>query len=279
MVGQCAESVARLPPPPQLLYAFFTQNVLSSGSLTDSAGHILVVDDEASIRQVLKTTLEAFGFTTDEVSNGEEALRLLRRKKFEVVLLDLNLLGMSGFDTCAEMRRIAPGLSILVLSVRDSQDDKVLALDSGADDYITKPFHISELIARLRAAVRRTRLFGNNTPGSISVGEIDLDPVRRIVRKGTRVIHLTPKEFDLLHYLMAHAGLPVTHQRLLQAVWGAEHGNELEYLRTFVRQLRIKLESDPAKPKYLITEAYIGYRFRGVQDEGPMSAPAPESSE
>jgi len=238
--------------------------------LTDSAGHILIVDDEASIRQVLKTTLGAFGFNTDEVADGEEALRLLRRKKFEVVLLDLNLLGMNGFDTCAEMRRIAPGLSILVLSVRDSQDDKVLALDSGADDYITKPFHITELIARLRAAVRRTRLFGNNTPGTIAIGEIELDPARRIVRKAGQVVHLTPKEFDLLHYLMAHAGLPVTHQRLLQGVWGAEHGNELEYLRTFIRQLRIKLESNPANPKYLITEAYIGYRFRGPQEEDAM---------
>ncbi len=227
----------------------------------------MVVDDEASIRQVLKTTLAAFGFSTDEVADGEEALRLVRRKRFEVVLLDLNMLGMGGIETCTEMRRIAPGLSILVLTVRDSQDDKVLALDAGADDYITKPFHISELIARLRAAVRRTRLYGNNTPGGISIGEIELDPARRIVRKSDQVVHLTPKEFDLLHYLMAHAGLPVTHQRLLQGVWGAEHGNELEYLRTFVRQLRLKLEDNPAKPVYLITEAYIGYRFRGPQDE------------
>jgi two-component system, OmpR family, KDP operon response regulator KdpE len=240
--------------------------------LTDSAGHILVVDDEASIRQVLKTTLGAFGFSTDEVADGEEAIRLLRRKKFEVVLLDLNMAGMNGFETCAEMRRIAPGLSILVLSVRDSQDDKVQALDSGADDYITKPFHITELIARLRAAVRRTRLLGNNTPGGLSIGEIELDAARRTVRKASQVIHLTPKEFDLLHYLMAHAGLPVTHQRLLQGVWGAEHGNELEYLRTFIRQLRLKLEDNPAKPRYLITEAYIGYRFRGPQEEDAKDA-------
>lgn len=246
-------------------------------ALTDSAGHILVVDDEASIRQVLKTTLTAFGFSTDEVGDGEEALRLLRRKRFEVVLLDLNMLGMGGFETCTEMRRIAPGLSILVLSVRDSQDDKVRALDAGADDYITKPFHISELIARLRSAVRRTRLFGNNTPGGIAIGEIELDSARRIVRKAGQVVHLTPKEFDLLHYLMAHAGLPVTHQRLLQGVWGAEHGNELEYLRTFIRQLRLKLEDDPAKPTYLITEAYIGYRFRGPQVDSPSSVVHSES--
>jgi two-component system KDP operon response regulator KdpE len=242
------------------------QAVYSLLNLTDSAGHILIIDDESSIRQVLKTTLHAFGFTTDEVPNGEEALRLLRRKKFEVVLLDLNMLGMSGFETCSEIRRIAPGLSILVLSVRDSQDDKVQALEAGADDYVTKPFHISELVARLRSAVRRSRLVGNNTAGVISIGHIDLDPARRTVKKSNQVVHLTPKEFDLLHYLMAHAGLPITHARLLQGVWGAEHGNELEYLRTFIRQLRIKLEDNPGKPTHLLTEAYVGYRFRGPQD-------------
>jgi two-component system KDP operon response regulator KdpE len=174
--------------------------------------------------------------------------------------------GMGGFEACTEIRRIAPGLSILVLSVRDSQDDKVQALEAGADDYITKPFHISELIARLRSAVRRARLLGNSTGGIISIGKIDLDPARRTVKKSNQVVHLTPKEFDLLHYLMANAGLPITHARLLQGVWGAEHGNELEYLRTFIRQLRIKLEDDPGKPTHLITEAYVGYRFRGPQD-------------
>jgi two-component system KDP operon response regulator KdpE len=235
-------------------------------NLTDPAGHILIIDDESSIRQVLKTTLTAFGFTTDEVANAEDALGLLRRKKFEVVLLDLNMAGMGGFEACTEIRRIAPGLSILVLSVRDSQDDKVQALEAGADDYITKPFHISELIARLRSAVRRARLLGNSTGGIISIGKIDLDPARRTVKKSNQIVHLTPKEFDLLHYLMANAGLPITHARLLQGVWGAEHGNELEYLRTFVRQLRIKLEDNPGKPTHLITEAYVGYRFRSPQD-------------
>jgi two-component system KDP operon response regulator KdpE len=256
---------------------FLSSTSYDFDSLTDSAGHILVVDDETSIRQVLKTTLSAFGFTSEEVSDGKEAVLLLRRAKFDVVLLDLNMPGMNGFDACAEMRRMAPGLSILVLSVRDSQDDKVKALDAGADDYITKPFHISELVARLRSAVRRTRLFGNNTPALLSIGQVELDPARRVVRKGDQVIHLTPKEFDLLHYLMAHAGLPVSHARLLQSVWGADHGNELEYLRTFVRQLRLKLEDNPAKPSYLITEAYIGYRFRG-QQEKPLKAEANSDS-
>ncbi len=243
--------------------------------MTESAGHILVVDDESSLRQVLKTTLSAFGFSSDEVVDGKQALLLLHRTKFDVVLLDLNMPVMDGFDACAEMRRLAPGLSILVLSVRDSQDDKVKALDAGADDYITKPFHISELVARIRSAVRRTRLFGNNTPGVISIGDITLDPIRRIVKKLNQMVHLTPKEFDLLHFLMAHAGLPVTHARLLQGVWGAEHGNELEYLRTFIRQLRLKLEDNPAKPAYLLTEAYIGYRFRSQHESSYGLDPAP----
>lgn len=231
------------------------------------------MDDEASIRQVLRTTLGAFGFTTEETPDGAEALRLLRRKKFEVILLDLNLNGMQGLDVCSEMRRISPGISIVILSVCDSQDDKVKALDLGADDYITKPFHISELVARLRSAVRRTRLSGNATQCSLTVGEIELDPARRTVKRAEQTVHLTPKEFDLLHFLMAHAGLPISHHRLLKAVWGAEYGSELEYLRTFIRQLRLKLEDDPAKPKYLITEPYIGYRFLGPNEESITTPP------
>jgi len=234
--------------------------------LSDSAGYVLIVDDEPTMRQALRTTLAAFGFDIDEAPDGEEALRLLRRKKFEVVLLDVNMPGMGGIETCREMRRLAAGLSIVMLTVRESQDDKVRALDAGADDYVTKPFHISELTARLRSAVRRARLFGNKSAGVISIGEIDLDPERRTVKKANHAIHLTPKEFDLLHYLMAHAGMPITHARLLRAVWGAEHGNELEYLRTFVRQIRLKVEDNAAEPTYLLTDAYVGYRFRGAED-------------
>ena len=150
----------------------------------------------------------------------------------------------------------------MVLSVRDREDDKIAALDHGADDYVTKPFHIRELTARVRAAVRRAQVLEGNTNTAICIGDIDLDPARREVHKGGVFIHLTPKEFDLLHYLMAHAGLPITHSRLLNAVWGPEYGDEVEYLRTFVRQLRKKIEDDPAAPKYLLTDIQIGYRFR-----------------
>ena len=186
---------------------------------------------------------------------------MVRTAPFDAVLLDINMPGMGGLETCREMRRISPGLSIIILTVRESQDDKVHAFEAGADDYLTKPFHISELTARLRSAVRRTRLFGNNTPDRVSIGEIDLDPVRRTVKKKNRLLHLTPKEFDLLHYLMTHAGVPVSHAQLLRAVWGADHGSEFEYLRTFVRQIRLKIEDNPSSPTYIQTAAYVGYRF------------------
>ncbi len=149
-----------------------------------------------------------------------------------------------------------------MLTVRDNEDDKVEALDAGADDYVTKPFPVRELVARVRAAVRRSQAPAGQSNVAISIGDITLDPARRLVQKQGQAVHLTPKEFDLLLYLMKHAGLPVMHARLLSAVWGPEYGNELEYLRTFIRQLRKKLEDDSAHPKYLLTDSHIGYRFR-----------------
>jgi two-component system KDP operon response regulator KdpE len=178
------------------------------------------------------------------------------------VLLDINLPGIDGLETCRRLRRLHPRIAILMLTVRDSEDDKVQALEAGADDYVTKPFHIRELTARVRAAVRRAQALEDNTSDSIRIGDIQLDPARREVQKAGNFIRLTPKEFDLLHYLMAHAGLPITHSRLLQAIWGPEYGDEVEYLRTFMRQLRKKIEDDPASPKYLLTDIHIGYRFR-----------------
>jgi len=147
-----------------------------------------------------------------------------------------------------------------MLTVQGSEDRKVEALEAGADDYITKPFQLRELIARLRTAVRRNKAF-DAQEAVIVVGEVLLDPARHVVQKKGRTLHLTPKQFELLHFLMANAGRPVPHAKLLRTVWGPEYGEELEYLRTFVRQLRIKIEDDPANPKYLMTEAHIGYRF------------------
>jgi two-component system KDP operon response regulator KdpE len=226
-----------------------------------SHGKILIVDDESSIRRALHNTLHGMGFNVDDASNGEEALQIVREEKYDVVLLDINMPGIGGIRACREMRRSLPRLGILMLTVRDSEEDKVAALDAGADDYITKPFNIRELAARIRAAVRRSSASHVDPDAEIRIGNIELDPARRLVRKAGEPVHLTPKEFDLLRYLMAHAGLPITHARLLHAVWGPEYGGELEYLRTFVRQLRKKLEEDPAEPAYLLTDSHIGYRF------------------
>jgi two-component system, OmpR family, KDP operon response regulator KdpE len=240
--------------------------------MTQSRGNILIVDDDAAIRRALCTTLEAFGFQMEQASTGEDALALVRANQFDAVLLDMNMPGMGGMATCRELRRLTPVLPILMLTVRDSQDDVVRALDAGADDYITKPFHVAELTARLRAAVRRHRA-SDSSGGILCFGDLELDATRRTVKKSGRSIHLTPKEFDLLHYLMANAGIPVPHARLLQAVWGPEYGGELEYLRTFIRQLRTKIEDDPSRPTYLVTAPYIGYRF---SEAAASSAMAPQ---
>lgn len=234
----------------------------SHSSAAGAPGKILIVDDDASVRRALHTTLHTLGFATSEASGGEEALMLARTAPYDVVLLDINMPGLDGLETCRQLRRLLPRVAILMLTVRDGEEDKVQALEAGADDYVTKPFHIRELTARVRAAVRRAQALEDNANAVIRIGDIELDPARREVHKSGNFIHLTPKEFDLLHYLMAHAGLPITHGRLLNAVWGLEYGHEVEYLRTFMRQLRKKVEDDPANPKYLLTDIQIGYRFR-----------------
>jgi two-component system KDP operon response regulator KdpE len=235
--------------------------------LRQSHGKVLIVDDESSIRRALHITLQGMGFDVDDASTGEAALHLVREAGYDVVLLDINMPGIGGIRACREIRRSLPRLGILMLTVRDREEDKVAALDAGADDYITKPFNIRELAARIRAAVRRSSASHVDPDAVIRIGNIELDPARRLVHKAGEPVHLTPKEFDLLRFLMAHAGLPITHARLLHAVWGPEYGGELEYLRTFVRQLRKKLEDDPAEPAYLLTDSHVGYRFAEAKPE------------
>jgi two-component system, OmpR family, KDP operon response regulator KdpE len=235
---------------------------LNGSSNKTAQGSILIVDDDASVRRAVQITLQTLGFSTSEASGGEEALRLARAAPYDVVLLDINMPGLDGLETCRQLRRVLPRIAILMLTVRDNEEDKVSALEAGADDYVTKPFHIRELTARIRASIRRVQVLEDSKAASIRIGDIELDPARREVSKAGNIVHLTPKEFDLLHYLMAHADLPITHGRLLQAIWGPEYGHEVEYLRTFVRQLRKKIEDDSSAPKYLLTDMKIGYRFR-----------------
>jgi two-component system KDP operon response regulator KdpE len=228
--------------------------------LSQSHGKVLIVDDDSSIRRALRNTLHGMGFEVEEASTGEEALDLVRKVEYDAVLLDINMPGMGGIEVCRIMRKASPRLPILMLTVQESEDRKVDALDAGADDYITKPFQLRELTARLRAAVRRNKVV-EDTDAAIVIGDILLDPGRHLVEKKGRAVHLTPKQFELLHFLMANAGRPIPHAKLLRSVWGPEYGNELEYLRTFIRQIRIKIEEDPANPKYLLTDSHIGYRF------------------
>jgi two-component system, OmpR family, KDP operon response regulator KdpE len=224
-------------------------------------GAILVVDDDSSMRRALRVTLSGLGYRVAEAARGEEALSLIRVTWFDAVLLDVDMPGMGGVETCKSIRHVITRLPILMLSVLDGEDDIVMALDAGADDYITKPFQLRMLTARLRSAVRRRNAAENDRDKPIRHGHIELDPVKYHVKKRGQLIHLTPKEFEMLHYLMNNAGEPVPHERLLRSVWGPGYGGEFEYLRTYMRQLRMKLEDDPIKPQYLLTEAHVGYRF------------------
>lgn len=232
---------------------------------------ILLVDDEPSIRRALRTPLNELGFSTTEAARGEDALQLVQTQTFDVALLDINMPGIGGMKTLVRLRAIAPRLPILMLSVVDEEEEKIKALEWGADDYITKPFSIRECVARIRSAVRRAQTPERSKDTPLLIGEIQVLPVRRIVNKSGQPIHLTRKEYDILYYLMTHAGRAVTYGKLLSSVWGAEYRQEVDYLRTFVCQLRKKIEDDPSNPKYLLTDAYVGYRFA----EYPLSGAGP----
>lgn len=229
---------------------------------------ILIVDDEPQIRRVLKTSLASQGAKVLAVETGELALELLRHETVDVVLLDLNMPGMGGLETCRAIRA-AWNMPIIVLSVRDSGSDKVDALDAGADDYVTKPFSFEELMARIRAALRRTGFASDTTPKTISVPGLEIDfESRRVVASG-KAVRLTPTEFDLLRFLVVNANKAVPHRKLLQAIWGPEYADEIEYLRVFINQLRKKIEPPGEKFVFIVTEPRIGYRL-----ELPVPIPA-----
>ena len=239
---------------------------------------VLIVDDEPSLRKVLRTSLSAGGFTVEEARSGEEALGVAQHKAFDLVLLDINMPGIGGVEACRRLRDLSPSAGIVMVTVRDQEDDKVQALEAGADDYITKPFRLRELIARLRAVLRRTRAFETQELPVLRAGVLTMDLHRRILWRSGSQVHLSPKEFDLLGFMMQNQGAPLTHVRLLRSVWGPEYGNELEYLRSYVRMLRKKIENEPSKPDYILTEPWVGYRFRNPSDQqAPVAAQAGEA--
>jgi two-component system KDP operon response regulator KdpE len=224
------------------------------------SGTILIVDDEPQIRRVLRATLTAQGYTTIEAKTGIEGIETARRERPDLILLDMNMPEMDGVETCRELRA-GSDVPILMLTVRDAEKDKVRALDAGADDYVVKPFGIEELMARIRAALRRTTPADAAAMVVISKA-LNVDfATRTVTVRGGKPVHLTPKEFDLLRVLVQNQGKPISHRRLLQTVWGPDNGEQTEYLRVVVNQLRKKIEKDPAKPDLIRTEPWVGYRL------------------
>jgi len=226
---------------------------------------ILIAEDEPAIALGLEDDLKMEGYQVEVTANGADALRRAKENEFDLIVLDIMLPGKDGFEVCRDLRRSGSRTPVLMLTAKAQEAEKVMGLELGADDYVTKPFGVRELVARIRAAVRRVQAPAPPEDAPIEIGEIRLMPSRRSVTKRGQAIHLTRKEFDILHCLMSRAGRVITYARLLTAVWGADCREEVEYLRTFVRQLRKKIEDDPARPKYLLTDIYVGYRFADAQ--------------
>jgi two-component system KDP operon response regulator KdpE len=237
--------------------------------MTTDRLNTLVVDDEPSFRRVLRTSLATSGFAIEEARSGEEAVAILAQSTFDLVLLDVNMPGIGGVEACREIRAHMPKIGIVMVTVQDGESEIVKALEAGADDYITKPIRFRELVARLRAVLRRLRNDDANEPALLQAGDFELDVNRHVFYRQGEIVHLTPTEFELLALLMRNQGVPVTHARLLRSVWGPEYGTELDYLRSFVKTLRQKVEEDPSKPKYIVTEPWVGYRFCNPRDGSP----------
>jgi two-component system, OmpR family, KDP operon response regulator KdpE len=228
--------------------------------MTKRAETILVVDDEPQIRRFLRTSLVAHGYDVLEAVDGAEALRQATTGHPDLIVLDLGLPDMEGFDVLKKVREFSP-VPVFILSVRSREGEKVKALDLGADDYITKPFGMAEFIARVRGAFRRRSR--EHIPQAVfTVGGLEVDVERRIVRIDGAEIRLSPTQYELLYLLVGNAGKVVTHQHLLREVWGPAHTEDVQYLRVFVRKLRSRIEADPARPRYLLTELGVGYRLR-----------------
>jgi two-component system, OmpR family, KDP operon response regulator KdpE len=225
-----------------------------------SETRILVVDDEPQITRVLRRSLSSKGYEVQVAEDGEEALDVFRKWNPDIVITDLFMPRMGGLELCRRIRKTSQ-VPILILSVKGEERAKVEALDTGADDYVTKPFGMDELFARIRVAMRRSSMPVGNETTIIELGDFTIDQNARIVKIRDKEIHLTPKEYDLLLYFIQNPGKVLTHRTLLGAVWGGESVEQSEYLRVFIGQLRKKIEVDPAKPQYIVTEPWIGYRF------------------
>jgi len=220
---------------------------------------ILVVDDEPKIRMFIRANLEARGYEVYLAQDGIEAVEMAARLLPEVIVLDVNMPRMDGIEACHRIREWA-NMPIIILSVREGEKDKVRALDQGADDYVTKPFGIEELLARIRVALRRSAGITTGAP-VFTAGDLEVDFSKRVVKRQGQIVNLTRTEYELLAYLVSNCGKVLTHRELLHNVWGPEYGEETEYVRTFITQLRRKIEDDPSEPRFIVTEPRVGYRF------------------
>ncbi len=227
--------------------------------MTTKKTRILIADDEPKIRMFLRANLNARGYEVHLAQDGLEAVEMAGQILPDLVILDVNMPRMNGIDACRRIREWAD-MPIIILSVRDEEKDKVRALDEGADDYVTKPFGMEELLARIRVALRRTSRAVNEIP-VFQAGSLKIEFASRLVSLNDEEIKLTRTEYELLAYLAVNAGKVLTHREILHSVWGPEYGDELEYVRTFINQLRRKIEEDPASPRYIVTEQRTGYRF------------------
>ena len=226
---------------------------------------ILVVDDETAIRRALRPPLVELGFLVAEASRGEEALQMLRAVVYDAVLLDVNMPGIGGIETLRRIRAFAPRLPILMLTVRDQEEDKVQALDLGADDYVTKPFDTNELLARIRAALRYNRV-AEGTQTHLAAQGLEIDLTNRRVSKFGQEVHLTPKEYAVLTELAKFPGRVITHHHLLKSVWPQGYERHVEYLRVVIRNLRQKIEADVSRPTIIVNELGVGYRLMGAEN-------------
>jgi two-component system, OmpR family, KDP operon response regulator KdpE len=229
---------------------------------------VLVVDDEPPLREMLRTSLRSSGFAVKEARAAEEALKVINERTIDLALLGINMPGLNGLELCRHLRALGHLVGIVMVIVRDAEKDMIEALEAGADDCVTKPFRLGELTARCHAVLRRVYAHNAAEEVSINAGDLELDLGRRVLRKAGKVVHLAPTEFNLLAFLMKNQGVPLTHAKLLRTIWGPEYGEELEYLRSYVRLLRKKIENDPAHPKYLVTEPWLGYRFCSPSNSG-----------
>ena len=221
---------------------------------------ILVVDDDPQLRRVMKAALTKQGYIIGDARSGEAALEKLRDERYDLVILDRNMPGMGGIEACRSIREHSD-IGIVMLTVRKTEEEKIQALDAGADDYITKTFSMPELLARLRANLRRSPLSPRQGSSVIAFGDVEVDLGSHHVSMHGRDIRLTPKQFDVLNFLLANPNVTIPHAKILQAVWGPDYGGEVEYLHVLVNQLRKKIEPDPSKPRYILTEPWFGYRF------------------